>query len=152
MGSSQPQCKFGPPDRSRVWRRGEELAEGWYASHGFDVIGRNWRCRAGEIDIVARKGRLTVFCEVKARSSARFGSPADAVGPSKQMRARRLAALWFAAHDGAEGSSHGPDLGQRPDGQRPDGRRPDGRRQGGPVRFDVACVLDGVVEVIEGAF
>jgi putative endonuclease len=111
-------------------RSGEDLAAAWYEHHGYDVLARNWRCRAGELDIVARRGRLIVFCEVKSRTSEAFGLPAEAVGPVKQARLRRLAALWFA--DRA--------LSGR------------GRRAGGPVRFDVAGVLAGEVEVIEGAF
>ena len=43
-------------------------------------MARNWRCREGELDVVARRGRLHVFCEVKARSTGVFGSPAEAVG------------------------------------------------------------------------
>jgi putative endonuclease len=106
------------------------LAAAWYEAHGYEVVARNWSCRAGELDIVLRRGRLHVFCEVKARSSGVFGLPAEAVGPLKQARVRRLAALWFADSS----------------------RRAAGARGGGPVRFDVASVLDGEAEVIEGAF
>jgi hypothetical protein len=60
------------------------------------------------------------------------------VGPLKQARLRRLAAIWFAIEGGAASNYSGQ------------GRA--GRRPGGPVRFDVACVLAGVVDVIEGAF
>ena len=70
----------------------------WYEAHGYEVVARNWRCREGELDIVARRGRLHVFCEVKSRSSDAFGVPAEAVGRPKRARLRRLAALWFAAH------------------------------------------------------
>lgn len=110
------------------------MAAEWYRAHGYEVLARNWACREGELDIVARRGRLLVFCEVKTRSSITFGLPAEAVGPVKQARLRHLAALWFAA-----GESSGQGTGA-------------GRRQGGPVRFDVASVLAGEVEVIEGAF
>jgi putative endonuclease len=123
-----------PPRRSQVQRAvgrsGEDLAAGWYEAHGYEVLARNWRCRQGELDIVARRGRMTVFCEVKARTGQGFGSPAEAVGRLKQAKLRRLAALWFAAQAGSSG----------------------GRRSGGPVRFDVAGVLSGRVEVIEAAF
>jgi putative endonuclease len=113
------------------------LAVAWYQTRGYEVLARNWSCREGELDIVVRSGRLHVFCEVKTRSSGAFGTPAEAVGPLKQARVRRLAALWFA-----ELSGPGPTLTS--------GGRP--ARVGGPVRFDVASVLDGEVEVIEGAF
>ena len=108
----------------------------WYEARGYEVLARNWSCRDGELDIVLRHGRLHVFCEVKARSSGAFGLPAEAVGPLKQARVRRLAALWFAE------VSRG-DQGDRAER---------GARSGGPVRFDVASVLDGEVTVIEGAF
>jgi len=101
----------------------------WYEANGYEVVARNWRCRDGELDVVARRGRLHVFCEVKSRSSDAFGVPAEAVGPVKRARLRRLAALWFAGQPAA---------------------RP-GAGRGGPVRFDVACVLGGALEVIEGA-
>ncbi|MFM8563023.1 MAG: YraN family protein [Acidimicrobiia bacterium] len=107
--------------------RGEQLVAEWYAEHGYQVVDRNWRCRAGEIDIVARGDRSIVFCEVKTRASDRFGSPALAVGHAKQSRLRRLAAIWLTHH-----------------------------RARTPVRFDVACVVWGAdgpsIEVIEGAF
>jgi putative endonuclease len=104
-------------------RLGEDLAAGWYEQHGYQVLDRNWRCSAGELDVVARRGRTTVFCEVKARSTSAFGLPAEAVTPAKQARLRRLATRWLA-----------------------------GAHYRGPVRFDVACVLDGQLELIEAAF
>jgi len=87
--------------RRRLGERGERLAAAWYESRGYTVVARNWRCREGEIDlVVARPGEL-VFCEVKARSSDRFGTPAEAVTPAKQRRLRALAARFLAGHDGA---------------------------------------------------
>jgi len=110
----------------------------WYQAHGYEVVSRNWACRGGELDIVARRGELHVFCEVKARSSDRFGLPAEAVGPLKQARVRRLAATWFAAQREVVVGQIGQGVARR--------------RRRGPVRFDVASVLAGQVEVIEGAF
>jgi putative endonuclease len=65
---------------------------------GMVLLERNWRCSAGEIDLVLRDGRTLVFCEVKTRSSTAFGSPLESVGPEKAARLRRLAALWIEAH------------------------------------------------------
>jgi putative endonuclease len=128
-----------------VGRSGEDLAAKWYEARGFEVLARNWRCREGELDIVARRARLVVFCEVKARTSDTFGAPAEAVGPSKQAKVRRLAALWFAAQARSkEAARHGGPLRSEPMGGGP--------MRGGPVRFDVASVLAGEVQVIEGAF
>ncbi len=105
---------------------GEELAAEWYRRNGYEVLDRNWRVREGELDVVARRGRTLVVCEVKARRSDAFGSPLEAVTRAKQARIRRLAAAYLRAA--------------------PRSLRVD------TVRFDVAAVLDGNLEVIEGAF
>ena len=60
-------------------RSGEDEAAAWYTARGYEVLARNWRCRAGELDLIVAQGRLVVFCEVKSRSSERFGTPAEAV-------------------------------------------------------------------------
>jgi putative endonuclease len=116
--------------RRALGKIGEDAAAAWYQSYGYEVVARNWACREGELDIVAKRGRLVVFCEVKARSSGAFGLPVEAVGALKQAKVRRLAARWFAEQAGSGGPAGG----------------------GGPVRFDVASVLKGQVEVIEAAF
>jgi putative endonuclease len=77
---------------------GEDLAAALYRRQGFAIVDRNYRCRIGELDIVARRGSLLVFCEVKTRSTDRWGDPSEAVGPVKQGRLRRLAGLWLATH------------------------------------------------------
>ena len=83
-------------DRRALGSAGEDRAVKLYEDNGFEVIERNFRCREGEIDLIARRGRLIVFCEVKARSSAYRGMPAEAVGSVKQMRLRRAAGRWLA--------------------------------------------------------
>jgi putative endonuclease len=67
---------------------------------------------------------MVVFCEVKARTSEAFGLPAEAVTRAKQMRIRRLAAQWL--HEA--------------------------KVRAGEVRFDVAAILAGEFQVLEGAF
>ena len=81
--------------RPRLGRAGEDAAAELYRGQGFEVLERNFRCRTGELDLVVRKPGLIVFCEVKTRSSDRFGLPAEAVGFAKQRRLRRLAAIWM---------------------------------------------------------
>jgi putative endonuclease len=103
---------------------GEERAALYYRARGYDVLQRNWRCGAGEIDLICAKGSLLVVCEVKARTGSVHGHPLEAVTAPKQRRLRRLAALYLQQQ---------------------------GRRWA-DVRFDVAAVLDGILEVIEGAF
>ncbi len=88
------------------------------------MLARNWRCRDGELDLVLRRGRTVVFCEVKTRSSDAFGTPAEAVTRAKRARIRHLAARWL---DGCP-------------------FRPTG------IRFDVAAVTPAGIEVLEGAF
>ena len=88
------------------------------------MLARNWRCPHGEVDLVVGLPGLVVFCEVKARATNAFGGAAAAVGPAKQRRVRRVAAAWLSAH------------------------RP-GRVE---VRFDVAALTGGHIEVLIAAF
>jgi len=99
------------------------VAARWYAAHGYDVVDRNWRSPTGEIDLVASRDSVVVFCEIKTRASDRYGTPATAVGRTKQRRLRLLAVEWLAAHE-----LHGA------------------------VRFDVAAITGVRIEVFEAAF
>jgi len=111
-------------DGPSLGRRGEDAAAAWYLEQGYQIAARNWSCRTGEIDLVCRRGRVLVICEVKTRSTDRFGSPFEAVTSAKRRRLRQLAALYLL--EAAPGTS--------------------------VVRFDVAAVRDGCVEVLESAF
>lgn len=79
-------------------KQGEELAAGFLAAAGLEILERNWRCPQGEIDIVAADGRVLVICEVKTRSGVRFGTPLEAITWQKARRLRRLAVRWVTAH------------------------------------------------------
>ena len=103
---------------------GEDAVAAWYEDHGYAIVARNWRCRDGELDLIVRTGRTFVFCEVKCRTSDAFGMPVEAVTRDKQARVRRLAARWLE----------------------------DAPVPAREIRFDVASVMDNVVEVLEGAF
>ncbi len=110
--------------RRKLGADGEDRAARWYEAHGYEVVVRNWRCRDGELDLIVRRGRRYVFCEVKARSSLAFGSPLEAVTAVKRRRIRHLAARWL------------DEAAVRPQ----------------EIRFDVVGILDGELEVVEEAF
>jgi putative endonuclease len=83
-----------------VGDRGEDLAVAELQRQGMEIVARNWRCRAGEIDVIAvetlRGQRTVVFCEVKCRSGLGFGGPLEAITYAKLRRLRQLAAEWLA--------------------------------------------------------
>ncbi len=111
-------------DPQRLGADGEDVAARWYVERGYRVLARNWRCSDGELDLVMARGRTVVICEVKTRSSLRFGSPFEAVGRAKQQRLRRLGARWLR-----EAAPFRPV----------------------EVRYDVAGIVGRRIEVIEGA-
>jgi putative endonuclease len=90
---------------SQLGALGERIAAAYLTDTGLRLLDRNWRCREGELDIVARDGDALVFCEVKTRRGVGFGHPAEAVTATKQRRLRTLAHRWLAAHD-----EHAPEL------------------------------------------
>jgi len=127
--SPAPREPAAPNPRRVLGQRGEALVADWYEQAGYEILDRNWRRREGELDLIVGRGRAVVFCEVKTRSSNRFGAPIEAITRVKQQRIRVLAARWL----GESG------LGAR------------------DLRFDVASVMvergnAPVIEVLEGAF
>ncbi len=83
------------------------------------VVARNWRCRWGEIDVIAIDGQQVVFCEVKTRRSDRFGSPAGAVHRAKIRRLRALAVLWLAQNPQLRGEMRFDVISVRPQASGP---------------------------------
>jgi putative endonuclease len=79
-------------------RRGEDLAADYLAGTGLVVLSRNWRCREGEVDLIATDGQLLVVCEVKTRSGTGYGEPSEGVTPAKAARIRRVTAAWLRAY------------------------------------------------------
>ena len=88
--------------RQQLGVRGEDLACAELERQGMQVLQRNWRCRLGEIDIVAAEagenGLSLVFCEVKCRSGLGFGHPLEAITYAKMRTLRQLAAAWMREH------------------------------------------------------
>jgi putative endonuclease len=79
-------------------RAGEQRAATHLRALGFDVLDRNWRTTAGEVDVVAHRDGGLVFVEVKTRRSDGFGDPLEAVDARKRARLWQLANAWCAAH------------------------------------------------------
>lgn len=73
-------------DAAIAGRRAEDLAERLLVGAGLSIVARNFRCRHGEIDLVAREGDTYVFCEVRYRSGEAFGGAAESVTTRKQAR------------------------------------------------------------------
>lgn len=89
-----------PFSRNEIGALGEQVAVGHLCGLGFAILARNWRCRYGELDIIANDGDDTVvFVEVKTRTGDGFGGVEQAVTPQKVRRLRRLAGLWLAGQD-----------------------------------------------------
>jgi putative endonuclease len=70
--------------RKQTGNKGEDLAADYLVAAGYRIVGRNYRCPFGEIDIVAEEGKTLVFVEVKSRRNDAYGSPQTAVGLEKQ--------------------------------------------------------------------
>jgi putative endonuclease len=106
-------------------KRAERRAEWWYRLRGYRVLETNAWTGGYELDLVVRRGRRLVFCEVKEKAGVGFGEAAEMVDEEKQRRLRRAAAAWLAAHPEAAGLS---------------------------VTFDVVVVQSGRLERLAEAF
>jgi putative endonuclease len=85
--------------RQIIGKLGEDLACAALARRGYEVVARNWRCPAGEIDIVARDGDCWAFVEVKTRRGRSAGLPEDAFTPRKSAHLTAAAEAYLAAHE-----------------------------------------------------
>jgi putative endonuclease len=130
-------AQLGSGARIALGRYGEDVAARHLVAAGLIVLARNWRCREGEVDIVATEGDVLVMCEVKTRRGVGFGTPLDAVTAVKAARLRRLAVRWLS--DRRSSCSEGELV------------------RFSEIRFDVVSVLrplsgPAVVEHLRGAF
>ncbi len=89
--------------RAEIGALGEQLAVDYLDQMGLRLLTRNWRCRYGELDIIAADDatRAVVFVEVKTRTGEQYGGVEQAVTPAKVRRLRRLAGLWLAQQQGS---------------------------------------------------
>jgi putative endonuclease len=112
-------------DALRPGKHAERRAEWWYRLRGYRVLAANVWVGGYELDLVVRRGRRVVFCEVKEKRGERFGAPVEMVDAEKQRRLRRAAAAWLAAHPETAGLT---------------------------VSFDVIAVQDGRLRRLSQAF
>jgi len=103
----------------------ERLAGEYIKEQGYEILEYNFRCRMGEIDIVAKDGEYLVFVEVKYRSSSRSGSPLEAVDARKQRIISKVASYYCLTH---------------------------GCNESTPCRFDVVAIDGGEYTLIKNAF
>ncbi|MDY6054305.1 YraN family protein [Micrococcus sp.] len=88
----------GSRAHTALGRYGEDVAARWLQARGHEVVARNWRGPAGELDLVTRHAGWWVAVEVKTRSGTGFGDPLEAVTPAKLRRLHRLMAAWMHEH------------------------------------------------------
>jgi putative transposase len=122
-----PVCPPSDP-RRQLGDHGEDLAAAALKQQGYKILERNYVTAMGEIDLIARQGKVIVVVEVKTRRGSSFGAPQEAVNSAKQGRLRRLAEYYLKAK----------------------------RLTGSPVRFDVVAITlaggEPRVEIIQDAF
>ncbi len=85
--------------RQNLGRWGEQMAAQHLETQGYEVIEHNWRCRRGEIDLVARAADVLVFVEVKTRRGRDYGTPEEAITRTKAKRLLQLGQQYLLEHD-----------------------------------------------------
>lgn len=80
-----------PPEKKEIGQKGENLAVDYLQNAGYTVLERNYRCKLGEIDIIARDNDTLVFIEVRSRSSLAFGLPQESINRRKRHQISKVA-------------------------------------------------------------
>lgn len=109
----------------KIGTKYEEKAAEYLKSKGYDIIERNFTCRQGEIDIIAKEGETLVFVEVKYRNSTRYGTPSEAVDTKKQYRIMTAAQYYIVKNRISDDTQ---------------------------CRYDVIAILGNKIELIKNAF
>ena len=112
-------------NRRKEGQRKEQTAEAYLTGLGYEILERNYRCRQGEIDLIARDGRYLVFIEVKYRNSAKCGDPLEAVDRRKQAK------ILYTARQYLAGCGYSSQT---------------------PCRFDVVAIRGNEITVLKDAF
>lgn len=89
--------------RQQLGNWGEQRAAEFLRARGYEIVERNWRCAAGELDLVAWEGESLVFVEVRTRRGRRYGAPEESVTLAKQARLIELAQMYLQQHPELEG-------------------------------------------------
>lgn len=116
---------YKPMNKRKIGAAYENLAAVYLEKQGYEILERNYRCRSGEIDLIAREKETLVFVEVKYRSSLREGDPLEAVNRKKQRIISRVARYYLLVHPEYLDIS---------------------------CRFDVVGVLEGEIRLLRNAF
>ena len=85
--------------RKKLGQWGENVAAHHLEAKGYEIVERNWRCRQGEIDLVARAGQAWVFVEVKTRRGRSRGTPEEGLTPRKSRQLLALGEIYTAVHN-----------------------------------------------------
>lgn len=112
-------------NKRKLGAKVERAVKEYLLQHGFKILEMNYRCKQGEIDIVAREDMYYVFIEVKYRNTLKYGMPYEAVGTAKQKRICKAAQYYLYSRGLGEFT---------------------------PVRFDVASVLEDKITYLKNAF
>ncbi len=112
-------------NRRQIGTKEEALAAAFLEKQGYRIEEQNFRCRLGEIDIIARDGSVLVFVEVKFRSNEKYGNPAEAVNFRKQYKICRVADYYRMLHRVWDGQ---------------------------PCRFDIVAIQGNAIRLIQNAF
>lgn len=112
-------------NKRKLGAKVEQLVREYLATHGFTIFEMNYRCKQGEVDIIAKDDIYYVFIEVKYRNNTRYGTPQEAVGYAKQKRISKAAQYYLYSHNLNDFT---------------------------PVRFDVAAVLENKITYYKNAF
>lgn len=112
-------------NKREVGAQKEQLACTFLQGNGYEIIEQNYRCKVGEIDIVAKDGKYLVFLEVKYRKNINMGTPFDAIDYKKQKTIRTVAKFYMYENHIGENE---------------------------PVRFDAVGILGNSIEIIKDAF
>ena len=119
-GAVEPPLVSLPVDgRGELGRRGEAVAEAFLRARRYTIVARNYRCRAGEVDLVALDGPVLVFVEVRSRRGDRVGTPLESVDGRKQAQVARVARYFLAARGWHERTARFDVVGVRFDAEPP---------------------------------